>query len=395
MQNQININNQNNQQIDQNLVSQPIQTSKKPKINCLFIGLVLVVCLILFGIGKFYLRKQSSKIINKKQNQRTSLPIVTINTTTSNWKTYTNSNFGVSFRYPGDIFVYEGNPQTNSQYWSNKFNGSIPRELSQDGVWMNLSVTKLNDAEFDFWSNKINSDQPGLKTATSSEVLKIININGIRGIVYYNLSKSNFEPTYDYTAMWLKDKMLYKLSIAAFTNTNLTIYKNIFYKILATFQFTNLEPNTPNTNWNNYINKNLNYSLKYPADWDKFEADNGNYVRFFKGTYSPNLPIPETYISILSKDNASNKTVKDWLISEDILSNSNNISTHIQEKNVVVGGISAIQTFTPINGGQETIYIPIDNRILQITYVFKGENLDEYDKLVQTYHQILLTLEFQ
>jgi len=65
MENQINISDQNAQQVGQNLVSQPVQISEKPKVNYLVIGITILLCLIVFGFGGYYLGK---KAINDSQN---------------------------------------------------------------------------------------------------------------------------------------------------------------------------------------------------------------------------------------------------------------------------------------------------------------------------------------
>lgn len=144
--------------------------------------------------------------------------------------------------------------------------------------------------------------------------------------------------------------------------------------------------------WKIYTNKLLNYSLKYPLDWDKLEADNGNYVRFFEGAYSPNLPTPQVYISILAKANPSRKSLQEWLQNENLLPAKEDI--HNQVENITIDGIEGIKIFTNDNGGQSTIYLPNKDTILQITYIFKGEDIKEYDVLVKIFDQILSTLKF-
>ncbi len=65
MENQININDQNTQWIRQNLAGQPAQISEKPKVNYLVIGITILLCLIVFGFGGYYLGKRA---VNDSQN---------------------------------------------------------------------------------------------------------------------------------------------------------------------------------------------------------------------------------------------------------------------------------------------------------------------------------------
>ncbi len=65
MENQTGIGSQNTQQLEQNPLSQPVISPEKPRINYLLIGGVVLVCLFVFGVGGFYLGKQSA---NSQQN---------------------------------------------------------------------------------------------------------------------------------------------------------------------------------------------------------------------------------------------------------------------------------------------------------------------------------------
>jgi len=48
MANQVNMSDQNAQQIGQNPVNQPVQIPEKPKTNYLVIGLVVLICFVVF-----------------------------------------------------------------------------------------------------------------------------------------------------------------------------------------------------------------------------------------------------------------------------------------------------------------------------------------------------------
>ena len=61
MENQIKVGDQNTQQIGQNPDSQPVQIQEKPKINYLVIGITILLCLVVFGFGGYFLKKTGKK----------------------------------------------------------------------------------------------------------------------------------------------------------------------------------------------------------------------------------------------------------------------------------------------------------------------------------------------
>ena len=58
MENQINVGNQNTKQIGQNPINRLVQILEKAKVNLKVVGVIIFVCLVIFGIGGFYLGKE-------------------------------------------------------------------------------------------------------------------------------------------------------------------------------------------------------------------------------------------------------------------------------------------------------------------------------------------------
>jgi len=71
MESQINMGDQNTQQIGENPVNQPVPIPEKPRINYLMIGLVVLICFVIFGVGGYYLGKQNQ---NKTPDNGNILP---------------------------------------------------------------------------------------------------------------------------------------------------------------------------------------------------------------------------------------------------------------------------------------------------------------------------------
>ena len=118
MENQINIGDQNAQQIGQSPISQPTQIPEKTKINYVVIGLVVLICFVLFAFGGYYLGKQSSnsqRYANNKQGQLTPTGVSETNSPTSTvlispsptsidqiegWSNFESNPKGISLKYP-------------------------------------------------------------------------------------------------------------------------------------------------------------------------------------------------------------------------------------------------------------------------------------------------------
>ena len=106
MENQINLGDQNTQQVEQTLTSQPVQLPEKRKFNFWAISIISLF-LILVVLGGLYLYRLN---FTSLQNERPVNTAVTKNEdirpdtsdTKAGWKTYSNPEFYYSFRYPSD-----------------------------------------------------------------------------------------------------------------------------------------------------------------------------------------------------------------------------------------------------------------------------------------------------
>lgn len=164
-------------------------------------------------------------------------PVATDETTS--WKTYVNSQASFSFKYPADVFVYQGNPQQEAQFWSNKINGGAPLELGQDGIWLNVSFSNPGDTMTDFYNKIINLKIN--ESIAQSAVTKLGDIKSgdVIGATYHQGVPPNFagEAAYTYEAVWIKGGVVYRLSLSAFSEQNLQKYKTTFDQIILTFKF--------------------------------------------------------------------------------------------------------------------------------------------------------------
>jgi hypothetical protein len=112
MQNQINIDSQNIQQVGQDHNNQSVQIPEKPKTNHLFLGTIILVCFLVFGVGGYYLgrselrKTQPTEILPTSTATTGASPVVApTNKQDGNLKTYKNARYGLSFEYPKNYVI--------------------------------------------------------------------------------------------------------------------------------------------------------------------------------------------------------------------------------------------------------------------------------------------------
>lgn len=169
MEKQMNIDDQKPSQIGKHLVPQPTPIQEKPKMNYLVIGLIVLICFVIFGFGGYYLGIQRNNISQNNQLlvssptpslttetpsnttpinelEVTQKPIVTVKPISipSLWKKYTaeDSDFGIkttmsmppgySFRFSGSEFTIQ-NDSDATELWD--YSSSVYTD--NDGILKN------------------------------------------------------------------------------------------------------------------------------------------------------------------------------------------------------------------------------------------------------------------
>src|SRR3990167_6074629 len=120
MENKAIVDDQKVQQIGQNPVNQPGQIPEKPKVNYLLIGLIILSCFVIFGIGGYYLgtQKTTQNSIDDIFNSDPLAPDIAFN------KTFTTVDGQRAIQYD---YSYEGHVATmtiftkNGIYYTVKF----------------------------------------------------------------------------------------------------------------------------------------------------------------------------------------------------------------------------------------------------------------------------------
>lgn len=119
MKNQINVSDRDTKQKAQYNEDQPVISPEKPKANHLLIGVIILVCFVVFGFGAHYLEKQVNKNLatnnqlvvepTKASNQQQNNPAIVPSSpgSNTNLKTYTNTKYNYQLQYPSGWSVTE------------------------------------------------------------------------------------------------------------------------------------------------------------------------------------------------------------------------------------------------------------------------------------------------
>lgn len=221
--------------------------------NCIFAG---------WKLGPSLFTKWRVQNLNSSYSKSpviTQIPSPTSNPT-ANWKTYTNTTYGYSFRYPDDHTVYRSVDQQKPALIPATSTSDTVNVSAEEGMVfccepVTVSFTIKNSGDIlslasQYLQKFEESERPEIKNITF-QGKPSIEVNGPGG----------FNPPYKL------------LIIPLGGNTSLQIVQNLenplLTNILSTFKFTD---QTQVVNWKTYTNSEGKYSLMYPPEW-KFEND--------------------------------------------------------------------------------------------------------------------------
>lgn len=379
----------------QTLPPQPISSSPKPKSK---LSLFLLLGIIIFGlISGIYFLLAGKGLLSPQPTPTPTQLLLTTPTTTSNintgWKTYTNPKYFYSLKYPPDweVKTILANPDPGAIRISNiniRANQKIDLPEADVDIIVELNLSrKLPTQE---WYLDREKNMPIVPINTKHIFITTI----FRECPALRVDNDSL--------FFSKDEYMYHISWYVSGNYNQE-FKNtsekIFNQILSTFTFLDQNQPIPTTqsldtsNWKTYTNSEYKFTLKYPPEWIGTEV-NTEEVRFFKNLYLNNQSGTKTYISVTVKTNPNNQNLKEWLIAQNLISANYSEDFHTQIDETTIANIKGLKITTPVNGGQETYYLPMNRNVIQITYIFKGQSLAEYNELVNIFNQILSTFKF-
>lgn len=162
---------------------------------------------------------------------------------TTNWKTYTNTEFKFSFKYPDSYFRYlKDYPDIGAYLAPSEGVGEVkgsPMGLTKEDVW--IDATTQSGANIDSLEQFFNSKGQGTEfdlLYVQSPKEKII-FSGQAGYKIKQYQQNGSQGTSSLRAVFLKNNTLYYLVLSAFDKSVLQTNEQLFDQILSTFKFLN------------------------------------------------------------------------------------------------------------------------------------------------------------
>lgn len=343
---------------------EPNQPLVKPVIQkqnpFLFVLVVLVIVLLgSTGYLAFQNVKLQKEIAGMKVTTHPSTPTTTSDPT-AGWKTYTNSQFNISFKYPNDQDINEiDNVQNAGQFVVNMKSGGITK------VNLDIQILQPNHSKYYL------SSGPPDKNMIIGQMTWDILIHGGQGYCDAGGCTGAFV-----TWQIIKDQTRFAFS---FNGTDQITQEQ--QNLISTFQFTN---QTSISNWKTY-NSNLgNYTLKYPPDWYQNEYLAGESVpRLELSPVQYKYPQSGQTITVFVYDNPNNLSI------DQFEKNQSGISPNWQVQNIA--GLQGERSQTlPGQFENDAVFVKKDNKIYELILLKAPGTQIQID----IFNQILSTFQF-
>lgn len=205
---------------------------------------IWVVILLVVGLagGVYYLGQVSTKTTNTVF--QSSVNPSPTSDPTANWKTYTNQNLDISFKYPPLMKDPGVNLlSTRTQILTEEF-------TIESGIFYDQS--KQRNLTFDEYIKKNISSDSNISDYNLAGVMGKKIINKMQAIIAVQPSKSQPDDI---------------LTIYYDLRDHPGVKNELIDSILRTFKFTDQNSSLDTSNWKTYTDSNTNFNLKYPSTW--------------------------------------------------------------------------------------------------------------------------------
>lgn len=344
----------------------------------LVFGVVGVVIMLSFYIYAVYLakvaynkvtleaQKAQEKVLALQQERQTNVP--------SDWKTYTNTQYGFEFKYPGD-WVLNEESVTDAECSSQDVDPcEINKALSfsvfieNKFIGFDISIYKISK---DNYISAVNDQLSGwlnvLPASSGFTLLKERDYEAGPGAIDRGWSR------------WIvgNDEYTYKIDewLVGGVAKSFDDYPFDINQFLSTFKFINI---TDTSAWKTYRNEEENYELKYPEGWSVLSA----------GTlYGPQADLSSIVISRFENISDLNSDLSTAYSSyRQYLDDTNRFKSL---KPYFLGGIRA---FKALSASGNPVYNEIlfenNGQLYEITYY------PRYEQTLSQLNQILSTFKF-
>ncbi len=340
------------------------------------VALFLLGGLIGYGVGMQYER---ARIAESQPLEKTVAKEGSANSTAADWKTYSNSTLGISFKYPKDWYIEEA--PSDSRIYIRTTSAKVDKETKPSDfqqLWISYATNESSVTE----ENNTKAGKPGCCEITDSVSVSTVTSGDLTINTYQFTSGGG--PVIE--AYWSDPtgKRYTATNASEIGTTNQTNEIANLKIVLSTFKFEADSTVDSKT----YTNQKYAYSFKYPTDWGYKEVSpeqvelrqvGKSYSIENSDTYGVGIFVSQTnYKTAAEAADAAKKPFEDA-----------NANTKVATQTTTFGGKPAARigtaqstsTFVVLNGYQYSIVIPnFGDRDVQLTI----ENFVA-DKLVSTF----------
>lgn len=350
--------------------------------------------------------------------QATSSAVSNASTTSLEWKSYRNKEFGFEFKYPGDMKIIQRPNVDKTPIFYNGQNFSFSLDIfdkkGREPNWdiyengpgpdsKSFFLDYPNESDLKIEKKLISENKNGNKFINHEKQIKCQdNVpeyalcyiedfgSNLYGLIYYfhplngNTSKFVvfFNPSGDRYLIEGSGHGYYD-SFADFKNKSKDEL-SVFNKIVSTFKFIepnkkdelniekqiqdiqNLTKNAYQTDWLTFNNEDYRYSIKYPANWP-LQSNKLDNVTIGIVPYEPS----SGFISVLVSPLEENTTLENFI---------SDFGNFISKKEIVISGVKAYNLVykEPFAGQEEENYIfEKEGNIFQIYYIRAEDGFDK------------------
>jgi hypothetical protein len=264
------------------------------------------------------------------------------------WKTYINDSFGISFNYPPhwNVNPTNANELTTIREESHKIEGDI--ELGTAKIIVKQTTDSLDEAIASIEGvEKKESITLGDNPAT-----RMTGTEGIAGSMHFVTVISHYQGKNIIISVYTQDEMLFP------------VYTDEFNTILSTFKFKDANKTVDTANWKTFSGTAYNFS--YPSEW--IIVDDARGQRIYANQESASQGLPDYIMSMYSQKDPPQK-----ITFEDKVGTKKETADNIYEEkkaNFNIDDRPAFKVSTTVLQGSQTDGVPGVN-----VYIDTGENI--------------------